>query len=346
MILNILDHKMNALGRESALGYNPLHPDLSRAFLTLRTESLKLKTRFAPSPTGLLHVGNAYSALICQKWAEKHHADLLLRIEDIDYTRCKPEFYQQITDDLEWLGISFHGETIKQSDRHGLYRSALEKLQSLGVIYPCFCTRKHIQQEIERMGIAPHAEDIIDPYPGICREIDRHQSRSRMEHERFAWRLNTAKAMEMVGESLTWCDQSGRHHPVTLSSLGDMVIGRKDIDFSYHLTVVVDDADQDITHIIRGEDLLPSTAIHRLLQALLNLPSPTYIHHALISDSDGRRLAKRNRVITLKSLREAGCNPELLCKYLLGSEGLIWPFQEHEISTIPERLTEQLGSHV
>lgn len=299
---------------------------------------MKLKTRFAPSPTGLLHVGNAYSVLVCRQWAEKHHADLLLRIEDIDYTRCKPEFYQQIMDDLAWLGIVFQGEIVRQSSRHKLYRNSLEKLQSLGVIYPCFCARKHIQQEIERMGIAPHAEDIIDPYPGICRQIDKHHSKIRMEHERFAWRLDSAKAMEMIGESLTWSDQKGHHHSVTLSSLGDMVIGRKDIDFSYHLTVVVDDADQGITHVIRGEDLLPSTAIHRLLQALLDLPSPTYIHHSLIVDTQGRRLAKRNRVITLKSLREAGCNPELLCRYLLSSEGLIWPFEEHEISSISERL--------
>lgn len=299
---------------------------------------MKLKTRFAPSPTGLLHVGNAYSALICQQWAEQHHADLLLRIEDIDYTRCKPEFYQQITDDLAWLGLSFHEETVKQSSRHNLYRTALKKLQSLGVIYPCFCARKHIQQEIKRMGIAPHAEDIIDPYPGICRQIDRINAKTRIEHERFAWRLDSAKAMDMVGEPLTWSDQTGYHHPVSLSSLGDMVIGRKDIDFSYHLTVVVDDAEQGITHVIRGEDLLPSTAIHRLLQALLDLPSPTYIHHSLIVDAEGRRLAKRNRVITLKSLREAGCNSESLCSYLLCSEDLIWPFEEHEISSISERL--------
>ncbi|MDX8403157.1 MAG: tRNA glutamyl-Q(34) synthetase GluQRS [Mariprofundaceae bacterium] len=309
---------------------------------------MKFKTRFAPSPTGLLHVGNAYSALICQQWAEKHGAELLLRIEDIDDTRCKPEFYQQIVDDLTWLGIQFHGEIIKQSDRHELYRSALEKLQSLGVIYPCFCARKHIQQEIERMGIAPHAEDIIDPYPGICRQLysnksNRHHSIARMKHERFAWRLDSAKAMEMVGKSLTWADQHGHHHPVALSSLGDMVIGRKDIDFSYHLTVVVDDADQGITHVIRGEDLLPSTAVHRLLQALLELPSPTYIHHALVTDTQARRLAKRDGVITLKSLREAGCDPELLCRHLLGSEGLIWPFEDHEISNISERLSERLS---
>jgi len=295
-----------------------------------------------------LHVGNAYSALVCQQWAEKHHAELLLRIEDIDDTRCKPEFYQQIVDDLAWLGIQFHGEVTKQSNRYKLYRSALKKLQSLGVVYPCFCTRKHIQQEIERMGIAPHAEDIIDPYPGICRKLysnqhGKHHTKARMELERFAWRLDSAKAMEMVGKSLTWSDQNGHHHPVTLSSLGDMVIGRKDIDFSYHLSVVVDDADQGITHVIRGEDLLHSTAVHRLLQALLEVPSPTYIHHALITDTQARRLAKRDKVITLKGLREAGCDPELLSRYLLGSEDLIWPFEEYEISNISEQLSERLS---
>ncbi len=299
---------------------------------------MKLRTRFAPSPTGLLHVGNAYSALLCQQWAEKHHAALLLRIEDIDYTRCRPEFYRQIIDDLTWLGVQFQGEVVKQSDRHAIYRKALEQLQSLGVIYPCFCTRKHIQQEIERMGIAPHKEDHSDPYPGICRQIDRHQSKTRMQHERFAWRLDVAEAMKLIGEPPVWSDQHGRRHPVSLSSLGDTVIGRKDIDFSYHLAVVVDDAEQGITHVIRGEDLLGSTPIHALLQRLLQLPAPVYIHHPLLTDSEGKRLAKRNRATTLKSLKEAGCDPEKLRNFILSNDTPRWPFATDNTAEVIEQL--------
>jgi len=301
---------------------------------------LKLRTRFAPSPTGLLHVGNAYSALTCQQWAEKHNAEILLRIEDIDHTRCRDAYTPQLIEDLQWLGIEWHGDILKQSDHHTRYRAALEQLEAMGVIYPCFCTRKHIQEEIERMGIAPHAEDMADPYPGICREIDKHQRHERKQHERFAWRLDCAKAMALVDDSLTWSDEHGRDHSVTISALGDMVVGRKDIGISYHLAVVVDDAHQDITHIIRGEDLLSSTPIHRLLQALLNLPSPTYIHHPLLVDGEGNRLAKRNNATTLKALREAGISATSLLNFLMNNNAGLWPFEPDNI----DEIREQLGS--
>ena len=301
---------------------------------------MKLRTRFAPSPTGLLHVGNAYSALTCQQWAEKHNAEILLRIEDIDHTRCRDAYTPQLIEDLQWLGIEWHGDILKQSDHHTRYRAALEQLEAMGVIYPCFCTRKHIQEEIERMGIAPHAEDMADPYPGICREIDKHQRHERKQHERFAWRLDCAKAMALVDDSLTWSDEHGRDHSVTISALGDMVVGRKDIGISYHLAVVVDDAHQDITHIIRGEDLLSSTPIHRLLQALLNLPSPTYIHHPLLVDGEGNRLAKRNNATTLKALREAGISATSLLNFLMNNNAGLWPFEPDNI----DEIREQLGS--
>ena len=301
---------------------------------------MKLRTRFAPSPTGLLHVGNAYSALTCQQWAEKHNAEILLRIEDIDHTRCRDAYTPQLIEDLQWLGIEWHGDILKQSDHHTRYRAALEQLEAMGVIYPCFCTRKHIQEEIERMGIAPHAEDMADPYPGICREIDKHQRHERKQHERFAWRLDCAKAMALVDDSLTWSDEHGRDHSVTISALGDMVVGRKDIGISYHLAVVVDDAHQDITHIIRGEDLLSSTPIHRLLQALLNLPSPTYIHHPLLVDGEGNRLAKRNNATTLKTLREAGISATSLLNFLMNNNAGLWPFEPDNI----DEIREQLGS--
>jgi len=299
---------------------------------------LKLKTRFAPSPTGMLHVGNAYSALICQQWADKHNAELLLRIEDIDHTRCRDEYTPQLMSDLKWLGLKWHGEALKQSEHQLRYRVALEQLKKTGVIYPCFCTRKHIQQEIERIGIAPHAEDYSDPYPGICRKIDQRQRNERSLHERFAWRLDSAKAIEIIGEPLTWRGEHGRHHPVNLSTLGDMVIGRKDIGISYHLAVVVDDAYQNITHVIRGEDLLSSTPIHRLLQALLKFPSPIYIHHKLLVDQNGARLAKRNAATTLKSLREHGVSADSLRRFLLAEECHPWPFSLDGIDKIMEQL--------
>ncbi len=301
---------------------------------------MKPRTRFAPSPTGLLHVGNAFSALTCQQWAEQHNAQLLLRIEDIDHTRCRDEYATQLIDDLQWLGIRWHGEVLQQSEHQNRYRAALEQLEAMGVIYPCFCTRKHIQEEIERMGIAPHVEDLADPYPGICREIDRHQRRKRSLHERFAWRLDCVRAMQLIEEPLTWRDAQGHHHAVNLSALGDMVIGRKDIGISYHLAVVVDDAWQGITHVIRGEDLLTSTPIHRLLQALLKLPSPTYIHHPLLVDSDGTRLAKRNQATTLKSLRDGGIGAASLRRFLLETGELQWPFSTDDLGAI----REQLGS--
>lgn len=301
---------------------------------------MKLRTRFAPSPTGLLHVGNAYSALTCQQWADHHNAKLLLRIEDIDHTRCRDEYASQLIEDLRWLGVSWHGDILKQSEHQTRYRAALEKLETMEVIYPCFCTRKHIQEEIERMGIAPHTEDMADPYPGICREIDSHQRHKRTLHERFAWRLDAAKAIDMIGEPLSWVDEHGHHHPVHLSSLGDMVIGRKDIGISYHLAVVVDDAYQGITHVIRGEDLRSSTPIHRLLQTLLELPSPTYIHHPLLVDGDGNRLAKRNNATTLKTLREADVGADSLRHFLMENGSLQWPFQPNDL----DRIREQLGS--
>lgn len=301
---------------------------------------MKLRTRFAPSPTGSLHVGNARSALTCQQWAESHNAKLLLRIEDIDHTRCRDEYTSQLIDDLKWLGLNWHGDILKQSEHQARYRQALEQLEALGVIYPCFCTRKQIQEEIERMGLAPHAEDIADPYPGICRQIDSAQRHERTLHERFAWRLDAAKAMALIDEPLTWHNEQGHHHPVDLSSLGDMVIGRKDIGISYHLAVVVDDAYQKITHIIRGEDLLSSTPIHRLLQALLKLPTPTYIHHSLLLDSEGKRLAKRNNATTLQSLRKAGVSAASLRHFLIDNDQLRWPFKTENLNTI----REQLGS--
>jgi glutamyl-Q tRNA(Asp) synthetase len=272
------------------------------------------RTRFAPSPTGLLHVGNAYSALQCLQWAERHHGELLLRIEDIDTTRCRPEYSEAILEDLAWLGLTWKEPVRRQSEHGKDYAEALERMRHMGVIYPCFCTRSDIRREIERMASAPHAGEHAEHYPGTCRHLAVERQQERMWRESYAWRLDAEKAIAIAGPVLSWQDVHGRHHPVHVGS--DIVIGRKDIGFSYHLAVVVDDALQGITHVIRGQDLAESTGIHRLLQVLLDIAPPVYIHHALLLDAQGRRLAKRECATTLRGLRQAGITPAALRQYL------------------------------
>ncbi|MDQ6996286.1 MAG: tRNA glutamyl-Q(34) synthetase GluQRS [Mariprofundus sp.] len=291
-----------------------------------------MRTRFAPSPTGLLHLGNAYSALICQRWAEKHDAELLLRIEDIDHTRCSAEYADAIFKDLGWLGLHWQTPVRYQSRHLDDYQQAIRHLRDLGVIYPCFCSRKQITQEISRMASAPHAEDALPEYPGTCRNLHTDEQHRRMGQEPFAWRLNVNKAIIMAGEGLTWRDASGLRYAVRISH--DIIIGRKDIAYSYHLAVVVDDALQGISHIIRGHDLRPSTGIHRLLQTLLELPEPTYIHHPLVQDSTGKRLTKRNHATTLGSLRGMGVEAKKLRDYLCAETTPHWPFAAEEKDAI------------
>ncbi|MBL4774751.1 MAG: tRNA glutamyl-Q(34) synthetase GluQRS [Mariprofundus sp.] len=282
------------------------------------------RTRFAPSPTGLLHVGNAYSALQCATWAERHQTELLLRIEDIDYMRCKPEYSAAIVEDLSWLGIHWQQSIRFQSQCTPAYQQAIGKLRDQHMIYPCFCSRKHIRAEIDRMASAPHAEDGQSVYPGLCRYLSVDEQQQRMQHEPFAWRLNAAKAMQAVGADLHWHDESGQHHAVQINH--DVIIGRKDIAFSYHLAVVMDDAEQGISHIIRGNDLADSTGIHRVLQSLLGLPEPVYIHHALLCSSDGQRLSKRNGSMSLQTLRQMGVEAKRLRDFLCHLETPVWPF--------------------
>jgi len=284
------------------------------------------RTRFAPSPTGLLHVGNAYSALRCQAWAEKYHAELLLRIEDIDHTRCRSEFADAIIEDLRWLGLSWLPQVRFQSRHLQDYQQAIHTLREMGVIYPCFCTRRQIQQEIMRMSSAPHAGEVTTLYPGMCRNLSENEQHDRMQHEPFAWRLNIDKAMVLAGEDISWRDGSGCLHTANIDH--DIIIGRKDIDFSYHLAVVVDDALQNISHIIRGQDLKVSTGIHRLLQKLLGLPEPVYLHHQLLCDQRGERLAKRNTATTLRNLRQMGVDAFRLRDFLSDMETRCWPFKE------------------
>jgi glutamyl-Q tRNA(Asp) synthetase len=267
-------------------------------------------TRFAPSPTGYLHLGHAYSALFAFEAARMSGGPFLLRIEDIDRQRCRPEFEQGILEDLRWIGIDWDGPVRRQSDHLDVYRSALEELQHLGVIYPCFCSRKQIRVEVEHAGRAPHGPSGEALYPGICRHLDPADSAWRIRNgEPYALRLDIEKSLARTGP-LTWEDCRAGVIEADPASLGDVVLARKDVPTSYHLAVTVDDHLQGVTLITRGEDLFHATHIHRLLQALLGLRTPRYYHHNLIADSSGQRLAKRNRAITLRHLRDCRRTPD------------------------------------
>jgi glutamyl-Q tRNA(Asp) synthetase len=266
-------------------------------------------TRFAPSPTGYLHLGHAYSALTAWRAARAASGKFLLRIEDIDSARCKPEFTEAILEDLAWLGIDWNGDVRKQSEHFADYEVALDKLDVLGVIYPCFCTRAEIAAEIARAGDAPQGEE-GPVYPGTCRKLSREErARRAAAGESFALRLDIARALESTGD-LSWEDEARGHVTAEPDLLGDVVLARKDTPTSYHLAVTVDDALQGVTLVTRGVDLFMATHIHRLLQALLDLPTPRYRFHKLLTDASGKRFAKRDKSLTLRALREAGCRPD------------------------------------
>jgi len=269
------------------------------------------RTRFAPSPTGLLHLGNAYSALVCEQWAKKHDAQLLLRVEDIDFTRCKPKHTKQLLDDLAWLGISFDDVTFQQQ-RLALYEKVLQQLIDMGVLYPCFCTRKEVDVALLSQKDNGNVQCRgLDPYPGTCKQLDTQQQQQKMQKQAYAWRLDCVAVSQRIGRQCTWYDiHNHEHHFDILEDIGDVIIGRKDIRFSYHLCVVVDDATQGISHVIRGEDLRSSTPVHRVLQCLLGYKSPQYLHHVLITNNEGIRLAKSKGSPTLQALRESGVTAE------------------------------------
>ncbi len=272
-----------------------------------------LVTRFAPSPTGLLHLGHAHAALFAARRAQAAGGRFLLRIEDIDQGRCRPEFEAAITEDLRWLGLDWEQPVMRQSDRFAAYGHALDKLRDRGLLYPCFCSRKEIQHEIARAGQAPHGPD--GPlYPGTCRGLGEDERQARIAAGRaYALRLDVtaamATAMTAVGP-LTWIEHGrgldGAAVPAEPQIHGDVVLARKDVPASYHLAVTLDDAEQGVTLVTRGEDLAPATHVHRLLQALLDLPAPVWHHHGLIADAAGRRLAKRDDAKAIRTLREQG----------------------------------------
>lgn len=265
-------------------------------------------TRFAPSPTGHLHLGHAHSALFAARAALDAGSRFLVRIEDIDGGRCRPEFETSILDDLAWLGLEWEKPVRRQSDHMADYAGALSELDAEGLIYPCFCTRKDIADEIAAAGGAPQGPD-GPVYPGICRNLSPDARREKLDAgAQHALRLDVDRASVRVGK-LTWRDLDQGDVVATPEIFGDVVLARKDTPTSYHLAVTTDDALQGVTLVTRGEDLRDATHIHRLLQALLDLPTPDYKFHRLLTDADGKRLAKRDKAATLKSLRDAGRTP-------------------------------------
>ncbi|MCG6903070.1 MAG: tRNA glutamyl-Q(34) synthetase GluQRS [Rhodobacter sp.] len=270
-------------------------------------------TRFAPSPTGPLHLGHAYSALTAWSRARDNDGVCLLRIEDIDQTRSRPEFERQIHDDLHWLGLDWPVPVMRQSDRFDAYRAALDRLAGLGLCYPCRCTRGDIRAVLSapQEGARPPGPDGVI-YPGTCRTREMSEATAT-----DAIRLNIAAAMDHLGVAPKFTENGPIHHgPHELSvsaargEIGDIVLARRDIGTSYHLAVVVDDAKQDVTEIVRGADLFTATFIHILLQDLLELPRTTYWHHDLIRDENGRRLAKRDDARAIAAYRENGMTPQ------------------------------------
>jgi glutamyl-Q tRNA(Asp) synthetase len=264
-------------------------------------------TRFAPSPTGYLHLGHVRSALEGWHAARCDGGRFLLRLEDIDQTRCRAKYAAAIIEDLAWLGIDWDGPVRKQSEHFDDYQSALDRLNALDVLYPCFCTRREIQAEIARAGGAPHG-DAGPRYPGTCRRLSPEEAAAKQRSGKdYALRLDLARALALTGP-LGWIEGECSRQ-VEAALLGDVVLARKEFPASYHLAVTVDDAIQGITLVTRGEDLAIATHIHRVLQALLGLPAPRYRHHALLTDAAGRRLAKREGAPTIRSMRQQGVSP-------------------------------------
>jgi len=273
-------------------------------------------TRFAPSPTGYLHLGHAYAALFAYEAARFAGGRFLLRLEDIDRHRCRPQFAEAILADLSWLGLAWDPPLRRQSEQLEVYAAALERLRELGVVYPCFCTHESMRREVEAAGFAPHGPEGEPPYPGICRRLGEAERARRLRRGgSYCWRLDVERALALTGR-LRWFDCRAGEVEARPELLGDVVLGRKDHPVSYHLAVTVDDALQGVTLVTRGEDLFHATHIHRLLQALLGLPTPRYYHHNIVADSRGRRMAKRNRAVTLRHLRDQGRTPEEVWRLL------------------------------
>ena len=274
--------------------------------------------RFAPSPNGYLHLGHAYSALLNHDMARERGGRLLLRIEDIDTARCRPEYEEAIYEDLRWLGISWQEPVRRQSEHFADYEAALAKLEAQGLIYPSFESRAEIAalvEDLDRHGGWPRDPDGAPIYPGRARRLSTAERKRRREAgEPFALRLAMDAAVARAGV-LTWTETGvGPHGQTGLITAapqrwGDVVLARKDAPTSYHISAVLDDALQGVTDIVRGQDLFWSTSIHRLLQTLLGLPEPTYHHHKLILDEEGSKLSKSTQSTGVRELRAGGAAP-------------------------------------
>lgn len=271
---------------------------------------MSIVTRFAPSPTGHLHLGHAASATIAHRRAREAGGRFLLRIEDIDMTRCSPAHTEAIVEDLAWLGLDWDGPVRIQSAHLSEYRAAIDRLDGMGLLYRCFCTRGEIAAAVG----APHGGGAV--YPGTCRHLDSSMASARMARgDPFALRLRVDVAAAMTGKLRFHEEREGWIEP-DLVALGDVVLARKDFPASYHLCVTHDDAIQGVTLVTRGADLRASTAVHILLQRLLGWPTPAYAHHGLLADASGKRLAKRDRATTLRDLRAEGMSAEAIRKII------------------------------
>ena len=269
-------------------------------------------TRFAPSPTGRLHLGHAYSAALGHERARANGGKFLLRIEDLDQTRSRPEFVDGIYEDLRWLGLDWDGAVVVQSQRDAAYTDALERLKSVKLVYACFCTRADIAAALE----APHGPAPAH-YPGTCRGLpDDPEKRSSTPH---CWRLDTTKGLDLAGLP-SWTEADSRSFKADPADFDDVILARKDAPAAYHLACVVDDAASGVTLVLRGADLHSSTPVQRLLQMLLGLPEPTYLHHPLVAHADGRRLAKRDKAPTLAAIRQQGVDGRALANDLLAGK--------------------------
>jgi glutamyl-Q tRNA(Asp) synthetase len=266
-------------------------------------------TRFAPSPNGRLHIGHAYAALCAHDFAGAFGGAFQLRIEDIDGTRSRPEHIAAIIEDMDWLGLHYDGEVIFQSKRVELYSAALEKLRAMGLVYRCWCTRSEIADALKLRPVRHGPDGPV--YPGTCRGVERDGP--------CCWRLNMAAAMERVGP-LTWSDLQAGPQSADPMQFGDVVLWRKDAPASYHLAATLDDAADGISHVVRGKDLFAYTAIHRVLQELLDLPEPVYWHHGLLLDAKGDKLAKSRLSQPLADYRAQGIDGALLVEQLRRGE--------------------------
>ena len=277
--------------------------------------------RFAPSPNGYLHIGHAYSALRNFDMAQRSGGRFLLRIEDIDVERCRPEYEQAIYEDLEWLGLTWEEPVLRQSEHFSTYAKAVDHLQARGLLYACFCSRMDIARAVAEQRDWPRDPDGGPLYPGTCRHLS-EDDRARLlaSGQQAALRINMTKAIAQAPHRLNWREydegDDARHVHAKPALWGDCVLARKDIPTSYHISVVVDDARQGVSDIVRGKDLFDATSLHRLLQALFDLPEPRYHHHDLLRDPVGQKLSKSTRAKSLRALRDEGITAQDVRKRL------------------------------